>query len=245
MTLVEFRCIGCGNPFSVPFEVIPKTGGKGRCTNCGKTLAIFPDGRIFDGRAIVPPPRHLHRPDAHAHKAPPAPPQSAPVERATPDEAKKSGTPITEKALWEIRAMNAAAPLVGTGPFRLSEMADLIAGGQIYPDDLARHEGGEWQPIRSFPALMSLFSEKASMHREEHGDPDHCALHDQSAADWYCSRCGDYLCALCVVERPLVTGGPPRPFCLNCEVPVDAVQRVSKKKRFANLFGKKRKDDLD
>ncbi len=220
---VEFRCLGCGTPFSVPYDAIPKTGGRGRCAKCGKSLSIFPDGRIFDGDKVVPPPRRQPAPrpsadDAFDHAAGP-----------------RSGD---DPKVWEVRPITPSES-VGVGPYRLAEIEDLVSAGRLFEGDLVRPGQGEWQPIRSFPALMALFAKADAQLRERHGDPDHCAIHRDVVPAFFCNRCKDFLCRSCVLERPLIAGGPPHAFCLACEAPVDPVDRGGLAQRLMKALKKR------
>lgn len=216
---VEFRCLGCGKPFEVPFEAIPKQGGRGRCASCGKSLAIFPDGRIFDGTVVVPPPRRARPAATTLAPQVPLPPAAA----SQPyDSAPEPPAPADDRPVWELRPLNPSA-FLGTGPFRLTDLEKMVAAGQIFEADLVRPGEGEWMPVRSYPALAAIFARQEADLREMHGDPDHCAIHKESPAAFLCSRCHDYLCRSCVIERPMIPGGPPRPFCITCEAPVDDV----------------------
>ena len=228
---VDFRCIGCGNAFSVPYDAIPKTGGRGRCAACGKSLAIFPDGRIFDGSLVVPPARR------QPSFTPPPPPSSGTRPYSELNLASPLDAP-DDPRVWELRPLSPKETFT-PGPYRLADLEELLNAGNLFEGDLVRPGQGEWQPARSFPALIALFAKAEAQSRDRHGDADHCAVHKDSAAAYFCHRCKDFICRSCVLERPLIPGGPPHPFCLACEAPVDPVDHGGLGKRLKGFLKKK------
>ncbi len=190
----------CSKPFTVPSEVIPEGGGRGRCTACGAPLVIFPDGRIQPAQGTAP----SRAPNAGGRSMTDAP---------------------IEEALWEIQSLSPSGGISSPGPFTLADLKEKVDSDLLFEGDLARVRGGEWQPVRSYPALMQFFLERTQKDREDHGDEEHCVIHEEFPSRWWCPRCKDYLCERCVVTRPLVAGGADHYLCLNCETEVEPLRR--------------------
>lgn len=223
MPQLEFRCVNCGNPFSVPSSAIPAAGGRGRCTACGKALAIFPDGRILDGGLSEQRPAQPQAPPA-------APPQKPPI-------APENGA-VLDQPVWRFRPPAGLSQTAEFRPYRLSELEKLVLEAQISEDTMASVMEGDWQPASSFPALMALFSRRAAQDRELHGDAEHCAHHKDRVPGWRCVKCKNYLCAQCVVNRPVMAGGSPNYLCAGCEVDVEALKGKGALRTLGNLFKK-------
>lgn len=202
MPQLEFRCVSCRQSFFVPSEVIPAEGGKGRCTACRTPLIIFPDGRI------------LAAPGPAAH---PARPSQGPHESSGPGYG----------ALWEVRSQSPSGGISSPGPFSLADLKEKVDSNLLFEGDLARVSGGEFQPVRCYPALMQFFQERARRERADHGDEEHCVVHEGDPSRWWCPRCKDFLCERCVVNRPVIAGGAAHYICMNCEMEVDPLRKAS------------------
>lgn len=209
MPQMEFRCVACHGVFTVPSELIPKTGGRGKCTGCGAALVIYPDGRVT---------------------RPSATPSPVPQERGKLPE-------IGDEPRWEVRPAVPESPLL-PGSYPLPEIRRLIKEGLLFEGDLARIPGTDWQPARAYPALMQIFLEVLQEEKERHGDEDHCHLHRDTAPGWRCPRCKDYLCRECVVNRPLLAGGADHFVCLACESELEPVKRKVLKGIVPGIFKK-------
>ncbi len=195
MAVVTFTCPSCGNAFQAPAERVPAQGARGRCKRCGSALSIFQDGRT-----------EIAGPSATA------PPQENP--KPEPE----------DKPVWEIRPQSPNS-MVPRGPHRLAEVGRLIVEGQLFEDDQARVYQGAWMPLTAYPALNSYWAQRAEHQRELYGDEDHCALHRERKPGWRCPKCHNYLCAECVVNRPIIEGGAARYLCLSCEMEAQPVRR--------------------
>ena len=206
---LEFRCIACGTPFQVPSERIPVAGGRGKCMSCGTALVIFPDGRITGAQM----------PGMPMTAVAPAPP------------------PPVDEPIWEIR-LASVNPDFSPGPYRLSDIRRMVIEGRLQDNDLARVMEGDWEPIRSYPAVNGFFSEKVQIEREVHGDEDHCAVHRDQSAGWQCPKCHNYLCRDCVVNRPVIAGGAANYVCAECEAVAIVLKGKSPFKNLGNMFKK-------
>ncbi len=96
--------------------------------------------------------------------------------------------PPVDEPIWEIR-LASVNPDFSPGPYRLSDIRRMVIEGRLQDNDLARVMEGDWEPIRSYPAVNNFFSEKVQIEREVHGDEDHCAVHRDQSAGWQCPKC--------------------------------------------------------
>ncbi|MGC8724647.1 MAG: zinc-ribbon domain-containing protein [Acidobacteriota bacterium] len=209
MADVTFRCPSCGKSFTLPEGALPAQGARGRCTSCGAQLVVHPDGR------------------AQLLGLPP-PPKAAP------------GVELTGPAAdfrWEVRSQRADGAATA-GPHTLAELREMILTETLFEGDYARVEGGDWQPVRAYPALMGFFAELVELHRQRHGDEEHCAEHRDREPDWRCPRCKNYLCRDCVKNQPLIEGGSPRYLCAACGIEAEPLKRGSLRKMVPGLFKK-------
>lgn len=127
------------------------------------------------------------------------------------------GAPAPDEPLWSVTLRGAQGNAEVLGPLGLAEIRDLIASDRLLEDDPVRVSGGEWTPARAFPALATLFLERLSQMDRDHGSPSRCAVHPENRPGWQCLKCQDFLCELCVLNRPLVGGGESRYLCMQCE----------------------------
>jgi predicted Zn finger-like uncharacterized protein len=225
MAIIHFLCPSCHAMFSVPSEKIPAEGGAGRCQGCGVRVVIFPTGKVllFNEQANAAPP------SAPRASRPPSPaPAYAPPPPAPPPQQDLADLPV-----WEVQ-YTTPDPEAKRGPFTLAELREMILESKVVETDHARVMGGDWAPARSYPALNDFFSQHLQMHKDAHGDEEHCAVHKERPPSWRCGKCGDYLCTDCVVNRPVIAGGADYFLCAQCEVEVRPVKR---KGALKGLFG--------
>ncbi len=194
MPTVTFRCPSCGTSFSLPSERLPASGARGRCQRCGAALVVFPDG-------------NLARAEEDTDSGPKS---SAPPTQAAGAEAQPTAEPI-----WEVKKPDPNQDF-DRGPFTIGQIREKILDGQLMENDLARVHDGEWAPVCSYPALGAHFSEALQLHRQQHGDEGHCAIHRETRPRWECEKCQNYLCQECVRNEPLIEGGAPHYLCRSC-----------------------------
>ena len=139
--------------------------------------------------------------------------------------------------IWEIRLTN-PNPDFRPGPYRLQDLRQMVLSGGLFENDLARVMDDDWQPVRSFPALYKIFAEKVQIEKEVHGDEDHCANHRDQAAGWRCTKCHNYLCKACVVNRPVLAGGSANYLCAACEAATEPLKGKGALKSLGGLFRK-------
>ncbi|MEJ2368354.1 MAG: hypothetical protein P8Z49_08400 [Acidobacteriota bacterium] len=228
-----YRCPGCGRTFSVPAERVPVGGARGRCVGCGCRLTILnahpeildlafadltQDRRTDTGRDGMTAEQVLH------DEVPPPPAPESPLPETT----------------WELRSQNPESQIL-LRPYTLPEIRQLVLEDRLTEDDLARIQGGDWQPLRAYPALMAAFASKRELEKQRHGDEERCANHPQSAPRWKCPKCQDYLCRECVINRPLIEGGAPHYICKRCESSLTTLASARGLKKIAGFLKGKRR----
>ncbi len=129
--------------------------------------------------------------------------------------------PPPDEPIWSLRLQNPNA-LIGSGPFRLAELREMILRDEVTEDDQVRIPGGTWLPLRAYPAMNPIWAERVQLMKELHGDEDHCAKHRDRTAPWRCPKCKNYLCEECVVNKPYIEGGAPRWMCAACDFDASA-----------------------
>lgn len=142
-----------------------------------------------------------------------------------------------DEPIWEIH-LATPNPDFRPGPYRLKEVRQMVIEGHLYENDAARVMGGDWLPIRSYPAINNFFAEKVQIEREVHGDDEHCANHRDQTPGWRCTKCQNYLCKQCVVNRPVMAGGSANYLCAACEAATETLKGKSALKSFGGLFKK-------
>jgi hypothetical protein len=157
-------------------------------------LVVFPDGKLTRAQE-----------DSGSGRKPSTPPT-----QASGAEAKPAAEPI-----WEVKKTDPNQDF-DRGPFTIDQIREKILEGQLMENDLARVHDGEWAPVCSYPALGAHFSEALQLHRQQHGDEGHCAVHRETRPRWECEKCQNYLCQECVRNEPLIEGGAPHYLCRSC-----------------------------
>jgi hypothetical protein len=148
-------------------------------------------------------------------------------------------SPLPETT-WELRSQNPESQIL-LRPYTLPEIRQLVLEDRLTEDDLARIQGGDWQPLRAYPALMAAFASKRELEKQRHGDEERCANHPQSAPRWKCPKCQDYLCRECVINRPLIEGGAPHYICKRCESSLTTLASARGLKKIAGFLKGKRR----
>ena len=145
-----------------------------------------------------------------------------------------------DEPIWEIH-LTAPNPDFGPGPHRLQEVRRMVIEGRLFENDAARVLDGDWLPIRSYPAINNFFAEKVQIDREVHGDEDHCANHRDQTPGWRCTKCQNFLCKQCVVNRPVIAGGSANYLCAACESYTETLKGKGALKGLGGLFKKSEK----
>ena len=209
MADVTFRCPSCGKSFALPEGALSAQGARGRCTSCGAQLMVYPGGQIQLLEA-------------------PARPAAAPSAELTGPAAQFQ---------WEVRSQKPESAIT-TATHTLAELREMILTETLFEGDYARVEGGDWLPVRAYPALMGFFAELVELHRQRHGDEEHCAEHRDREPGWRCPRCKNYLCRDCVKNQPLIEGGAPRHLCAVCGTEAQPLKKGPLRKMVPGLFKK-------